>query len=383
MQAHRVSGTDATLDDSPAEAAAATGHWQHFLLFESVGAGAFGTVYRAWDTKVDREVALKLVSTGATQPIPAQRGTPPRPHPAPQHRHGLRRRTGLRTGRHLDGIHPGRDARPDGARPRSDERARGRRHRRGSLPRAVRAAGSVAAASRHQGAQRDARSGRPDRPDGLQRRLDVGCRRDPREPCPARRCTWRRSSSRTGRRVWRATSTVWACCCSTCWRAGCRSRDHRSPSSRTLMRAACVRGCATCVPNFRTRSCRSSNAPRLTTRASATRPLENSSTPWSARSGLMRRCRRRPPPLPRPAMRTSRTGWVTWASVAVAALAVAALAMDGSGRTTADADPLPYRFLIGLPENTGSWPRLSPDGRKVVYGTTVEGRDRVVGARDG
>ena len=61
VQAHRVSASDVTADDSPDDAdATTTGHWQHFLLFESVGAGAFGTVYRAWDTKVDREVALKL-----------------------------------------------------------------------------------------------------------------------------------------------------------------------------------------------------------------------------------------------------------------------------------------------------------------------------------
>ena len=46
------------------------GHWQHFVLFESVGAGAFGTVYRGWDTKVDREVAVKLVSAGATNRSP-------------------------------------------------------------------------------------------------------------------------------------------------------------------------------------------------------------------------------------------------------------------------------------------------------------------------
>ena len=37
-----------------------TSHWHHLVLFERVGRGAFGDVYRAWDTKLDREVALKL-----------------------------------------------------------------------------------------------------------------------------------------------------------------------------------------------------------------------------------------------------------------------------------------------------------------------------------
>jgi Tol biopolymer transport system component len=51
-------------DDGDGRAAppgeSATGHWHHLVLFERVGRGAFGDVYRAWDTKLDREVALKL-----------------------------------------------------------------------------------------------------------------------------------------------------------------------------------------------------------------------------------------------------------------------------------------------------------------------------------
>jgi serine/threonine protein kinase/tetratricopeptide (TPR) repeat protein len=35
--------------------------WGHLVLLEKVGAGAFGEVYRAWDTKLEREVALKLL----------------------------------------------------------------------------------------------------------------------------------------------------------------------------------------------------------------------------------------------------------------------------------------------------------------------------------
>jgi len=35
--------------------------WGHIRLLEPLGAGAFGRVYRGWDTRLDRDVALKLV----------------------------------------------------------------------------------------------------------------------------------------------------------------------------------------------------------------------------------------------------------------------------------------------------------------------------------
>ena len=35
--------------------------WGHLRICERIGRGAFGEVYRAWDTRLDREVALKLM----------------------------------------------------------------------------------------------------------------------------------------------------------------------------------------------------------------------------------------------------------------------------------------------------------------------------------
>jgi serine/threonine protein kinase/Tol biopolymer transport system component len=42
--------------------------WGRLKLLERIGRGSFGDVYRAWDSKLDREVALKLLRAGGAEP---------------------------------------------------------------------------------------------------------------------------------------------------------------------------------------------------------------------------------------------------------------------------------------------------------------------------
>ena len=90
--------------------------WGHLRLLEQVGQGSFGEVYRAWDTHLDREVALKLLRANPTPHDPTAsvsdpfargpRGPSPGTRAPSPRDHGVRRRAARRPRRHLDGVHP-------------------------------------------------------------------------------------------------------------------------------------------------------------------------------------------------------------------------------------------------------------------------------------
>jgi WD40 repeat protein len=60
-----------TTDAPPRRAPEPSAAWGHLRLLEPIGRGTFGEVHRAWDTHLDREVALKLLRTSPALDDPA------------------------------------------------------------------------------------------------------------------------------------------------------------------------------------------------------------------------------------------------------------------------------------------------------------------------
>jgi serine/threonine protein kinase len=70
--AHRSSGSAPENSSTAPNPPSAVRHWRHIVLFESIGAGAFGVVYRGWDPTLDRDVAVKLLpkeTPGTASPL--------------------------------------------------------------------------------------------------------------------------------------------------------------------------------------------------------------------------------------------------------------------------------------------------------------------------
>ena len=153
-------------------------------------------------------------------------------------------------------------------------------HRRGPLPGARRRARPRPRPPRRQGAERDARGGRPHGPHGFRRRHRARDRlRKGRTTRPARRCISPQSSSTGNRPRARRTSTVSASCSTDGdARVPGRGRQSVAESNARIARAE-SNGCGTCG---------------RTSRASSSRPSSARSRP------ILRRGRRRPVSSKRP-----------------------------------------------------------------------------------
>lgn len=131
---HRESGDSAsgTASQTIAPEQTAAIEWGHLRLFECVGRGTYGEVYRAWDTQLDREVALKLLRASPIAHDPSASLSDPSRivhegrllarvrHPHVITVYGAEPRGSCRD---LDGIHPRANLAPDRGATRSARRA--------------------------------------------------------------------------------------------------------------------------------------------------------------------------------------------------------------------------------------------------------------------
>ena len=268
--------------------------WGRYRLTEKVGEGSFGSVYRAWDPDLQREIAIKILHSRVADAhlkerlLSEGRALAKVRHPNVVSVFGVEAH-GDRVGLCMEFVH-GATLESELAGARHARRARdATARRRGGVSRPVGRARRRVRASRRQGQKRHARGGRTDRPDGLRHRTRSRGAEGGQlaSAWRARRCTWRRRCWPDCRPRNRATCTASACCCITSSRLRIRSKAARSTScAPPTCRASGVRRAST-APGFRGRSFACSIGRWPPTRSGGIRPP----TRWARRSAD---CRRRP-----------------------------------------------------------------------------------------
>ena len=155
--------------DTPPNLMPDRARWGHLDLLNVVGRGSYGTVYRAWDTRLERLVALKLFHGVSDPDVVMQEG---RMLARVRHEHvvtvyGADMIDGV-AGLWMELVHGDTlEQLVKAARPAERDRSRRARRRRGRGAR--RGARRRIAALRHQGPERRAGNRRPRRADGSRR----------------------------------------------------------------------------------------------------------------------------------------------------------------------------------------------------------------------
>ena len=370
VQAHRSTGQEPTEQPS-ASGPAGTSHWHHLVLFESVGAGAFGTVHRAWDTRVDREVALKLVpATGspARSPLGEARNLAKIRHPNIVTVYGAEQ-DAEQVGIWMEFIQGEtlaemiRNRGPlsaweavgigvDLCRALSALQAASLLHRDIKAHNVMREAGGRIVLMDFSGAWTTEAGETPANLSGTPLYMAP-------ELFEGRPASFASDIYSLGVLLFHLLS----------------GRFPVSAPSLSELKGAHVRRERTRLRDLRPEL--PDAVVQVVERASAHDVHERYQTAGELEYALVGTLGSNAAPqlsrLGSGAAGRRRAGWVTWTSAAVAVLALTAVALGGSLRS-APADPLLVRFAVPLPENTASWPRVSPDGRLVVYGTGFEGQ---------
>ena len=377
IQGHRSAGSEPA-SEPPDPGASSTRHWRHFVLFESVGAGAFGTVYRAWDTKVDREVALKLLSAGGAtsrSPLSEARHLARIRHPnivtvygAEQDQEvvgiwmefiqgetlaAMIRDRGPMSAREVVGIGV------DLCRALSALQGASLLHRDIKAHNVMREVGGRIVLMDFSGAWTSEPERAPENVSGTPIYMAPELFAD-------------RPAS--------AASDIYSLGVLLFYLLSGRMPVEGATANE--IKAAHARGARTRLRDLRPELPESVGTGRRMRRSTRrARPLSDGRRAGArarrhdgrARAAIVHgRCGGIGGGASKAGRRDLKTP-VMWAALAVAAVALSALLL--TALRSAPVEAMMFRFTIGPPDNTFSWPRVSPDGRLVVYGTTVEGLD--------